>query len=94
MGAESIKGVTEMKIQDILNQSKPFWKYAAMNKSKNWVLFERKPNLIKRRCLWEKQKENHRCLNLSFVFDIEPFDGDWKDSLICREVENERHQGD
>lgn len=73
-----------MKIQDLLKQSKPCWKYAAMNKSKNWVLFERKPNLIKRRCRWEKQKENHRCLNLSFIFDIEPFEGNWKDSLICR----------
>ena len=74
-----------MKIQDLLNQTKPCWKYAAMDKGKNWTLFERKPNLIKKRHRWERRNENHRMLNLSFVFDIEPFDGDWKDSLICRE---------
>ena len=73
-----------MKIQDLLNQSKPCCKYEAMDKGKNWTLFERKPNLIKKRHRWERRNENHRLLNLSYVFDIEPFDGDWKDSLICR----------
>ena len=74
----------KMKIQDLLKQAKPCWKYAPMDKGKNWTLFERKPNLIKKRHRWERRNENHRMLNLSYVFDIEPFDGDWRDSLICR----------
>ena len=82
-----------MKIQDILNQSKSCWKYAAMDQFKKWRCYTDKPKLE-----WNDLAEQEGfdpyewvmadgyimpCLSDSF--DIEPFDGDWKDSLICRE---------
>ena len=82
-----------MKIQDLLNQSKPCWKYAAMSQFKKWYCYTEKPELG-----WNDLAEQegfdpyewvmvdgYQMPCLSDFFDIEPFDGDWKDSLICRE---------
>ena len=82
-----------MKIQDILNQAKSCWKYAAMDQFKKWRCYTEKPELV-----WNDLAEHegfdpyewvmadgYIMLCLSDFFDIEPFDGDWKDSLICRE---------
>ena len=82
-----------MKIQDLLNQAKPCWKYAAMGQDKKWRCYTDKPKLE-----WsdfEYQEgfapdewviaDGYIMPCLSDFFDIEPFDGYWKDSLICRE---------
>lgn len=78
-----------MKIQDLLNQSKPCWKYAAMDGDGLWWLYREKPYPDIPWITW-----THECLlddleymakDIGSVFDIEPFDGDWKDSLIERE---------
>ncbi len=74
-----------MKIQDILNQSKLCWKYAAMDFDKRWRLHEEKPNASKPVGVWDSNGKTTNIVVLYSVFDIEPFDGDWKDSLICRE---------
>ena len=74
-----------MKIQDILNQAKPCWKYAAMNSDERWRLHEEKPTASKPVGVWDSKGKTTNIVVLYSVFDIEPFDGDWKDSLICRE---------
>lgn len=71
-----------MKIQDLLNQSKPCWKYAAMDCDGSWYLFTDKP-FPHKAGLWMYYEEGHTT-NISHAFEIEPFDGDWKDSLIER----------
>lgn len=86
-----------MKIQDLLNQSKPCWKYAAMDQHKKWRCYTEKPKL--ERCHSAELYPEEDCFDpydwvtdggyimpfLSEFFNIEPFDGDWKDSLIERE---------
>lgn len=82
-----------MKIQDILNQAKPCWKYAAMNQNKRWRCYTDKPKL--EWCALAEQQgfdpyewimvDGYKMSCLSDFFDIEPFDGDWKDSLSCRD---------
>ena len=73
-----------MKIQDLLNQSKPCWKYAAMDCDGLWYLFTDKPFLHKGG-VWINNSANGRTAEVGYAFVIEPFDGDWKDSLIERE---------
>ena len=72
-----------MKIQDLLNQTKPCWKYAVFNSKihpRGWIICKNKPFI--RGCGWFT---NNQYFAISALFEIEPFDGDWKDSLICRE---------
>ena len=69
-----------MKIQDLLKQAKPCWKYAAFDKYV-WHLYTQKPKIL----------DGHWRISTGYgqlvsqIFDIEPFEGDWRDSLICRE---------
>lgn len=77
-----------MKIQDLLKQAKPCWKYAAMEPGGGWYLYKNKPRTGKTCSTWvdDVSPMSPRALyDLESIFDIEPFDGDWKDSLICRE---------
>ena len=78
-----------MKIQDLLNQSKPCWKYAAMDWDETWWLYREKPYVEGNMLTWTHECEfdlyEYFAKDVGNVFDIEPFDGDWKDSLICRE---------
>lgn len=77
-----------MKIQDVLNQAKPCWKYAAMEPTLGWYLYQNKPRVGNTCPTWvdDVSPMSPRALyDLEPIFDIEPFDGDWKDSLICRE---------
>lgn len=72
-----------MKIQDLLKQAKPCWKYAVFNSilyPRGWVICKNKPFL--KGIGWFT---NNQFFRISALFDIEPFDGDWKDSLIERE---------
>ena len=68
-----------MKIQDLLNQAKPCWKYAAYD-DYGWHLYTRKPKILGGR--WRISTGSG--VVVSLIFDIEPFDGDWKHSLIER----------
>ena len=69
-----------MKIQDLLKQAKPCWKYAAFEED-GWHLYTQKGKILGDQ--WRISTEYGQLV--SQIFDIEPFDGDWKDSLICRE---------
>lgn len=75
-----------MKIQDILNQAKPCWKYAATDKNGVVCFYKTKP-VMEGGC-WMPRKRTDEFVNIHFhlddIIDIEPFDGDWKDSLIVR----------
>lgn len=77
-----------MKIQDLLNQSKPCWKYAAMDEDGTWYIYTEEPYLSN--CgTWTNELDtddiSHYAKAVGHLFDIEPFEGDWKDSLIERE---------
>lgn len=76
-----------MKIQDLLNQSKPCWKYAAMDWDGTWYLYQEKPyiegDIWAHECAFDS--EEYFAKDVGNIFYIEPFDGDWKDSLIERE---------
>lgn len=72
-----------MKIREVLKQAKPCWKYAAMDKDFTWVLFEQRPYYDWECGYWNAPKGDLTVL--SEIFDIEPFEGDWRDSLIARE---------
>ena len=76
-----------MKIQDLLNQSKPCWKYAAMDKNGEVCFYSAKPRICDNFWGCADENDNVRRIDdiLDDLFDIESFDGDWKDSLICRE---------
>ena len=77
-----------MKIQDLLNQSKPCWKYAAMDWDGTWYLYQEKPYVEDDTLVWTSEYEfdsfEHFAKDVGNIFDIEPFDGDWKDSLVVR----------
>ena len=78
-----------MKIQDLLKQIDPCWKYAATDENGKIYFYSAKPRICDN--FWACADENDSVIRIDYVFtedklfDIEPFDGDWKDSLICRE---------
>ena len=49
--------------------------WVAMRPSGDWCCFPKKPTLTKNN--WVES-----CLILSRIYEIAPFDGDWKDSLM------------
>lgn len=72
-----------MKIQDLLKQAKPCWKYAVFNSNlypRGWIICKNKPFI--QSSGWFT---NNAYFKISDLFEVEPFDGDWKNSLICRE---------
>lgn len=75
-----------MKIQDLLNQSKPCWKYAATDKDGIVCFYSAKPVIGD--AYWMCKANTEDCVNihnyLDDIIEIEPFDGDWEDSLIVR----------
>lgn len=75
-----------------MKQMRTYWKYAAMSQFKKWYCYTEKPELG-----WNDLAEHegfdpyewvmvdgYQMPCLSDFFDIEPFKGDWKDSLIVR----------
>jgi hypothetical protein len=75
-----------MKIQDLLKQAKPCWKYAACEPSGGWYLYKNKPRCGRATWIDDKSPMSSVALyDLERIFYIEPFNGDWKDSLISRE---------
>lgn len=69
-----------MKIQDLLKQTKPCWKYAAYDEY-GWHLYTQKPKILDGQ--WRISTGYGQLVRQ--IFGIEPFDGYWKDSLISRE---------
>lgn len=72
-------GSKKMKIQDLLNQAKTCWKYAAMEPSGGWYLYKNKPRAGKTCATWIDDAAPMSAIalyNLEPIFDIEPFDGD------------------
>lgn len=72
-----------MKIQDLLKQAKPFWKYAATDGNGKVYFYSAKPRICDN--FWSCASGNDSALRIDELFDVEHFDGDWKDSLISRE---------
>ena len=64
--------------------------YVAMDKDGRWVFFTEKPRLNEAFFMWTRAKDSCGVYHLSkWVFNIKPFDGDWKDSLIKVEHKEE-----
>lgn len=87
-------------IQEVFDQVKPEWKFAAYQKhhafSKqdnkwveiyHWWLFRGKPQIIEEVTGFPEWFSMQGGVDVSILFDIEPFNGDWKNSLIEREKE-------
>ena len=76
-----------MKIQDLLKQAEPFWKYSATDENGEIYFYSAKPRICDN--FWDCADKKDSAIRIDDVlddlFNIEPFDGDWKDSLICRE---------
>lgn len=57
--------------------------WVAMDKDGQWVFFTEKPRLSEAFFMWNRATDNCGIYHLQkWVFNIAPFDGDWKDSLI------------
>lgn len=68
-----------MKIQELLSRLNKG--YVAMDENKHWHWFEVEPE--RKSTYWYYTViPLYKILPLSDAFDIEPFDGDWKDSLM------------
>ena len=77
-----------MKIENLLKQALPKWKYAACSKDGNWYFFSCKPKPRLEIGNWEVEKGGEY-LDLGSTFvtkKIDPLSEDisWEDSLICR----------
>lgn len=70
-----------MKIQELLPRLKKGW--VAMDKDKRWWYSEEEIQPISVMGCWATVAGRY-CLSLclSKMFDLEPFDGNWKDSLM------------
>lgn len=69
-----------MKIQELLPHLKKG--YVAMDKNGTWYRYLNQPIL---QHLWWQSFIDERggdVINLSKLLDLDPFDGDWKDSLM------------
>ena len=73
----------------MLKQTEQFWKYAATDENGEIYFYSAKPRICEN--FWACADESDSAIRIDYVFteeelfDIEPFEGDWKDSLICRE---------
>lgn len=67
----------QITIYDLLPLLKPGW--IAMEPDGQWWWYKEKPGLKKTGWIWEGDKY---CPIVDMLFNIAPFDGDWKDSLM------------
>lgn len=74
----------QITIYDLLQLLKKGW--VAMDMDGSWCWFSTKP--YKRTDMWLWTKD-YGYRSLTRAFDIAPFDGDWKDSLIKVEHKEE-----
>ena len=68
----------QITIYDLLPLLKKGW--VAMDENGKWTWFEKEPYIPKDLSIWGCNHPNFR--SLIMCFNIAPFDGDWKDSLI------------
>ena len=78
-----------MKIQDILKQAKPCWKYAARDKEGAWYAYTHKPYPAAEGEVWITHGGEMFLIglqeDLEDLFGIQTDLENWKDSMICRE---------
>ena len=78
----------QITIYDLLPLLKKGW--VAMDMDGTWIFFTAKPRLLKDFFMWGRSTNNSYMYRLSkCAFNIAPFDGDWKDSLIKVEHKEE-----
>ena len=75
----------QITIYELLPLLKKGW--VAMDKSGDWYWYDRKPVILGRKSEGWRGENNFR--TLMKLFNIAPFDGDWKDSLIKVEHKEE-----
>ena len=79
----------QITIDDLIPFLKKGW--VAMDKNGRWVFYTAKPRLAEDYFMWVRAKDSCGLYHLpKWVFNIAPYQGDWKDSLI--RVKN-RHKG-
>ena len=76
---EGIK-MKQIKIEQLLPLLKSGW--VAMDKDGGWKWHYRNPKTTRLYTWLSNIKSYNEFSNLSYCFNIAPFDGDWKDSLI------------
>lgn len=77
----------QITIYDLLPLLKKGW--VAMDDGGYWHVFELKPVLFKEYGLWGRDEGGFIYPLPKYAFNIAPFDGDWKDSLIKIEHKEE-----
>lgn len=78
----------QITIYDLLPLLRNGW--VCMDKNGTWIFFTAKPRLLKDFFMWARRTDNSYMFRLSkWAFNIKPFDGDWKDSLIKVEHKEE-----
>lgn len=68
----------QITIYELLSLLKSGW--VTTDEDGEWSWFEEKP--IKGRACWLPRRSNQNWCLLNISFNIKPFDGDWKDSLM------------
>ena len=74
----------QIKIEQLLPLLKSG--YVAMDEDGTWCWFSEEPSILIDSWFWE---EDSMYFILAKVFNIAPFDGDWKDSIIKVEHKEE-----
>lgn len=77
-----------IKMNALFKKMRPIWKYAACNDYGDWKLFEVKPYYSKKEKDWLPL--GGLVCEISCLFDIEPFKGDCKKSLMERKEDGEK----
>lgn len=69
----------QITIYDLLPLLRKGW--LAMDKHGKWSWHESKPRIDEKYEIWAFNKNGYLC-TISKIFNIKPFDGNWKDSLM------------
>jgi hypothetical protein len=78
----------KLKVQQILSLMKPEWRWAAMDSNGDWIAGVSSPI-----CIDEEYSVGEWCDRVKWgriddkMFDLPPFPGDWRDSLVERNHE-------
>lgn len=71
--------MSQIKIQDLLPLLRPG--FVAMERTGDWYWFHRKPKVSNQHKVWLTTTDIDD-IKILDMFNIEKFDGDWKDSLM------------
>lgn len=78
--SSDIKKENLITIQQVLIWAHPYWKYATYDRN-GWRLFDDEPRFDEEMNEWIMSMLGHS-FHLKDLFDIQPFNGSYKDSLI------------